>query len=215
VDVLHESVRESTAQDSSKPVSVSEAAVTLPTENAVCYLASEEQDLSDNDSFLRSRRKCCIRGREGSGDAHNTLHDKCGRKDGAGATVQDGRYRNYYRPEVRRISWKSWKVLMPQELCLCNIPWTGHGDTLEEGRQVSALTESYRLSYSPEQPDRSTCRLKFICIIGSRPGITCCPHTCCNCKECLAHGGGGRGPKTEERWLRIEDQLCYSIIVPR
>ena len=39
------------------------------TANAVWYLVSEGQDISDNGSFLRSRRKCGIRGRDGPGDA--------------------------------------------------------------------------------------------------------------------------------------------------
>ena len=54
-DVLHESAREAaTAQASAKPVSVPEPAVTLSDvapANAVCYLASEGEHISDNGSF--------------------------------------------------------------------------------------------------------------------------------------------------------------------
>ena len=88
----------------------------VATANAVSYLASEGEHISYNGLFLWSCRKCGIRGREGPGDTHNTLQGKCGRKDGAGESVQDDRHRNYCRPEAHRITWKSCKVLMSQEL---------------------------------------------------------------------------------------------------
>ncbi len=44
--------------------------------NAVCYLASDGEHISDNGSFLWSCGKCGIRRREGSGDVtRNSLMD--------------------------------------------------------------------------------------------------------------------------------------------
>jgi len=62
--------------------------------NAVCCLASEGEQNSDDGSFLWPGGKYGIRRREGSGDVYKEVVCADGREDITTATFSDGRHRN-------------------------------------------------------------------------------------------------------------------------